>query len=288
MKRYLIGENIFSWEEEGYVLKEDLFMKQFTLKTTAEDADYIFKSVKEDVEAIAKEGHIIQRNGLYELYQMDRGKFIVYHWARCRFAFGFWIEELEKEGPMTYYFSPDMENEIPLDAVRFFSCSGIHSKLLEDEAVIFHTAYVDNCGEAVLFCGKSGAGKSTQASLWEKYQKAEIINGDRALLKKKNDRWHSYGFPCCGSSAICKNRTLPVKAIVVLEHGKENKIEQMSIAEKIKTIIAGSERYLWSSRELDKICAVAEQLTYEVPMYRLKCKPDNSAVEILKNELEKI
>lgn len=288
MKRYQLGDNIFTWEEEGYKLKQDLFMENFTLNTTAEDADYIFKSVKADVEAIAKEGQMIQKNGLYELYQMDKGKFIVYHWARCRFAFGFWTSELENNGPMTYYFSPDIENEMQVDAVRFFSCSGIHSKLLMEGAGIFHSSYIDAGGEAILFCGPSGAGKSTQASLWEKFEKAEIINGDRTLLKKKDGLWHSYGFPCCGSSAICKNRTLPVKAIVVLEHGMENILAEMSLGEKIKTIIAGTERYLWSDRELDRVCKIAEEIAVEVPMFRYRCTPDETAVKYLKEKLEEV
>ncbi|WP_370839368.1 hypothetical protein [Intestinibacter bartlettii] len=33
--------------------------------------------------------------------------------------------------------------------------------------------------KGILFSAPSGTGKSTQADLWEKYENAEIINGDR-------------------------------------------------------------------------------------------------------------
>lgn len=285
MKRYLIGDTIFKWKEDDYALKQDLFMENFTLKITAGEAEYIFESRLADMKAYA-EGDLLQKNGLFELYQLPEGKFIIYHWATCRFAFGFWVDDLKKDGPMTYYFNPDMKDQIPLDAVRFFSCAGIHSKLLKEEAIVMHASYVDWNGKAILFCGQSGAGKSTQASLWEKYEGAEIINGDRVLLKKKDGIWHAYGYPCCGSSAICKNEMLQVHAIVMLEHGTDNIIQPMSVGSKMRAFIAGSERYLWDDSELDQVCAIAEQIIAEVPMYRFSCTPDRDAVDALKQKLE--
>lgn len=285
MKRYYIGDTIFTWKEEGYTLKQDLFMENFTLNTTANEAEYILESRLADVKALAG-GELLQKNGLFELYQLPEGKFIVYHWATCRFAFGFWLEDLEKNGPMTYYFNPEMKGQIPLDAVRFFSCAGIHSKLLQEDALILHASYIEYKSRAILFCGPSGAGKSTQAALWEEHEGAELINGDRVLLKIKDGKWHAYGYPCCGSSAICKNETYPVQAIVMLEHGTENQMHTMSAGAKMRAFIAGSERYLWNDRELDKICSLAEQIIAEVPMWHFSCTPDQPAVDVLKTKLE--
>lgn len=285
MKRYYIGDTIFAWKEEGYTLKQDLFMENFTLNTTANEAEYILESRLADVKALA-DGELLQKNGLFELYQLPEGRFIVYHWATCRFAFGFWLDDLEKDGPMIYYFNPEMKEQIPLDAVRFFSCAGIHSKLLQEDALILHASYIEHKGRAILFCGPSGAGKSTQAALWEEHESAELINGDRVLLKNKDGKWHAYGYPCCGSSTICKNKTLPLQAIVALEHGKENTLQTMTMGTKVRTFITGTERYLWNDRELDKICTLAEQIIAEVPMWHFSCTPDQQAVDVLKTKLE--
>lgn len=287
MKRYLIGDTVFTWKEEGYALKQDSFMENFTMKTTADEAEYIFESRIADIEAFA-DGELLQKNGLFELYQLPEGKFIIYHWATCRFAFGFWLDDLEKEGPMTYCFNPDMKEQIPLDAVRFFSCSGMHSKLLQNHAVVLHGAFVDWNGKAILFCGKSGSGKSTQAALWEEHEQAEIVNGDRVLMKQKEGRWYAYGYPCCGSSAICRNKTLPVHAIIVLEHGTENELLRMSAGEKMRALIAGAERYLWSDKELDRIYSLAEQIITDIPVFKFSCTPDKYAVEALKMRLEEV
>ena len=283
MKKYLIGDTVFTFQEDGYVLKQDLFMENFI--TCEHDDEIIFESVADDIEKYSK-GKLLQRNGLFELYQLPEGNFIIYHWATCRFAFGFWVDDLENGSVMRYYFNPKMKDEIPLDAVRFFSCSGMHSKLLQKDAVVFHSSYINHNGDGILFCGPSGSGKSTQAELWQTYENAEIVNGDRTLIKKKDEKWYAFGYPCCGSSAICVNKTLPLKAIVILEHGESNVIKPLSLGEKIKTLIVGSERYLWSNKELDKVMNISEGIVSEVPVIKFSCTPDKSAVEYLKAVLE--
>ena len=283
MKKYLIGDTVLKFQEDGYVLKQDLFMENFI--TCEHDDEIIFESVADDIEKYSK-GKLLQKNGLFELYQLPEGNFIIYHWATCRFAFGFWVDDLENESVMRYYFNPKMKDEIPLDAVRFFSCSGMHSKLLQKDAVVFHSSYINHNGDGILFCGPSGSGKSTQAELWQTYENAEIVNGDRTLIKKKDEEWYAFGYPCCGSSAICVNKTLPLKAIVILEHGESNVIKPLSLGEKIKTLIVGSERYLWSNKELDKVMNISEGIVSEVPVIKFSCTPDKSAVEYLKAVLE--
>ena len=49
--------------------------------------------------------------------------------------------------------------------------------------LVLHSAYiVTSAGEAILFSGPSGVGKSTQAALWERCAGARVVNGDRALV----------------------------------------------------------------------------------------------------------
>ena len=134
--------------------------------------------------------------------------------------------------------------------------------------------------------GHSGVGKSTQASLWEKHAGAEIINGDRALLRKKEGKWHSYGYPCCGSSVICINRTLPLLAVVLLEQGEENRIEMLSMSQKIRIFLSGSEMYLWSTKEFDRVYEIAKALCQEILIIKLVCRQEQEAVTLLKNILE--
>ena len=49
-------------------------------------------------------------------------------------------------------------------------------------------------GKAIAFSGPSGVGKSTQAEIWKQCFQADILNGDRALLRKADQGWKAYGF----------------------------------------------------------------------------------------------
>lgn len=50
--------------------------------------------------------------------------------------------------------------------------------------LVLHSSYIVTRQEqGILFSGPSGIGKSTQAALWQRYAGAEIVNGDRALVR---------------------------------------------------------------------------------------------------------
>ena len=57
----------------------------------------------------------------------------------------------------------------------------------------------------ILFSGPSGIGKSTQAALWQRYAGAEIVNGDRALVRP--DTGTVSGVFYAGTSGISRNVT---------------------------------------------------------------------------------
>lgn len=95
--------------------------------------------------------------------------------------------------------------------------------------LILHCAYLYYRDKAILFSAPFGVGKSTQAKLWHKYRSASIINGDRALLGKNGTIWSAYGWPVCGSSEICHNKTTPVCAIVMLSQGNANRIRKLTL-----------------------------------------------------------
>lgn len=186
---------------------------------------------------------------------------------------------------------------------QIFSISGLHSPLLARNALIVHSSYIAAdfrmLQSAILFTGPSGMGKSTQAELWRRYAGAEIINGDRAVLKyggivqSADEReqlghiWSAHGIPVCGSSNICKNISLPVGMIVVLKQGSENHVEEMTAGEKYRALLLASAFYQWDAYESEQAHRLVLKLIEEVPIVRLVCRPDEGAVHILKEYIEK-
>ena len=152
-------------------------------------------------------------------------------------------------------------------------------------ASVFHASFIEYNGSAILFTAPCGTGKSTQAALWEMHQGAETINGDKVLIYEDNGRFFAAGLPFSGSSDICKNRILPVKAIVRLSQAKENTVTRLTGINAYKAVFEGCYHSKWSS-DFNKITSdVAVSFAGNVPVYHLACLPDENATQVLKNEL---
>ena len=78
------------------------------------------------------------------------------------------------------------------EILRYFPMRAILQQFL---VLFFHAAQITYQETGILFAGPSGAGKTTQAKLWERFRNARIICNDRTLLRKQDGNWYSYGYP---------------------------------------------------------------------------------------------
>ena len=85
------------------------------------------------------------------------------------------------------------------EILRYFPMRAILQQFL---VLFFHAAQITYQKTGILFAGPSGAGKTTQAKLWERFRNARIICNDRTLLRKQDGNWHSYGYPMDGSQPV--------------------------------------------------------------------------------------
>ena len=151
--------------------------------------------------------------------------------------------------------------------------------------IFLHASFIDVGGEAVLFTARTQVGKSTQAALWEKYRGAEVINGDRALLRKNGGRWYAWGSPYCGTSDICLNRSLPVKAIVILSQGNENKAGRAGAGRSFAALLDGCSFDTWDREQMKSVTQICGDIAADVRFFTLECRPDEGAVEALEELL---
>ena len=189
------------------------------------------------------------------------------------------------------------KHDIELQESHFSGKIGVHTVLntlmmehlvAEDHGFIFHTSFIEHDGGAILFTAPSGTGKSTQADLWNQYEGATIINGDRAVIKYKENTIYACGIPFAGSSIYCKNRILPLKAVVYLEQAKNTSIRKLRGVEAFRKIWEGVSVNTWDKLDVSAVSDVVTKLVLNVPVYLLSCTPDESAVIAVKNELSKL
>lgn len=286
MDRFLIGDLSLTWVSGGYKLHKGEFLEKFRINSREGLEEIRFRGCFKELEPYDEYEKIIE-NYAFDLINVNGEKLIVYHWAYCKMAFAIWPERINANEVNTCYFNPKlMENNI-INADWFFGLIGLHKVLLQKNAPIMHASYIDYKGEGILFSAPSQTGKSTQAHLWNEYCGAEIINEDRVLLREKNGVWNAYGFPCCGSSNICVNRTLPIRVIVILRQGNINKIESLSFSDKIRSLLTAVEVYQWDSEEIQSALEIVNWIVSMVDVVQLTCKPDIDAVKVLKEYLEK-
>ena len=86
-----------------------------------------------------------------------------------------------------------------------FNRVGLETLLLQHQSLLLHASLIKYKGKTLAFAGPSGVGKSTQADIWHTFLGADILNGDRAALRKEGDSWYAYGCPYAGTSGIYKN-----------------------------------------------------------------------------------
>lgn len=163
--------------------------------------------------------------------------------------------------------------------------------VLEQGGVVLHSSYVEWQGRAILFTAPSGTGKSTQAALWEQHRGAALVNGDRSVLRRAPDGASPTGFAACGlpfsgSSQTCRNVTRPLAAIVYLGQAPQTTIRRLRGAEAFRRVWEGCSVNTWSRADLDAATALVLDAVTGVPVYRLDCTPDESAVAALYNCLK--
>lgn len=154
---------------------------------------------------------------------------------------------------------------------------------LQKRLLTLHCALIEYAGTAVAICASSGTGKTTHARLWRDYKNALVLNGDRAVFRQTEDGLYAYGTPWSGTSGEQINRRAPLKALIVLERGKSNSISRLESSEAFKFVFPHLLYPSWERAMSEIVMNQLENVLYSIPVYRLKCKPDIEAVEIVEH-----
>ncbi len=167
-----------------------------------------------------------------------------------------------------------------------FNRIGMENLLLKNNGLLVHSSVIEYGGKGILFMGASGVGKSTQAQLWQKTLGAQIINGDRAALRKTADGWTVFGSPFAGTSGIYKNKKAPVLAAVLLRQSKTNKLTRLSQMEALRLVYPEISIHRWDKRFVNNATELFLDFAEKVPFYLLECEATEQAVILLKEGLD--
>lgn len=157
--------------------------------------------------------------------------------------------------------------------------------LLPFRCMILHSSVITLRGEAILFSGAPGVGKSTQAELWRSCLNAEILNGDRCVISAGPAGFSGCGSPYCGSSGILRQGKAPIRAIVLPVHAAENKIRRLSPPEAFRKLYPHFTVNPWDPVFMDHLTQQIAALVQACPVYELLCLPNEEAVHLAERNI---
>jgi len=198
--------------------------------------------------------------------------------------------------------------EYPLDELL------IMHRLTQEKAIELHgSGIVRANGEANLFIGHSGAGKSTTTRLWTAVEDVEVLSDDRIIVRRDGDAsfgetpcdagpgarergvlrfaqcdkkytsMRMYGTPWHGEAMFASPNSALLTRIFVIEHGHGNVITPLSASHAVAELFARSFVPFHRHEYVDSALEFLQELVHAVPVYRYAFEPDQRAVEKIRN-----
>ena len=279
VRDYKIGDIYFRYI--GPEFTETEYLKIFRLEDSGiMDPDVVYEMIKRDKMEVA-DGICIHQDRYIDVYQNDDKKIRVIYDEKREYVLMKDIWQSDSYHRVEY----DAERMVFWNTNMMIKIFDIPNQVLLRNGVFLHASCVSYQGQGIVFTAAKQTGKSTQAALWEKYRDAEVINGDRVLLRKTADTWMGYGSPYAGTSRIFKNKSVAVSTIVVLSQGAENKVYELNFLDALRALMEGCTYEIWDRNSIERVTDIACDLFKNIKFVKLECKPDITAVETLEGIL---
>jgi hypothetical protein len=161
----------------------------------------------------------------------------------------------------------------PLDELLF------QHHLARAGALVVHACGVRVGGGALLFCGRSGAGKTTMARLWRRHRpSAVVLSDDRAVVRWRGDRPWIYGTPWHGSGRYASPRGAPLRAIFFLRQSRRTRVRALPAGRAGAGLFARCFPPLWEAEGVGTVLQTCARLLSSIPCYEIGFRADGSAV----------
>lgn len=158
--------------------------------------------------------------------------------------------------------------------------------MLRHNCLTFHSVLLESENRGIVLCAPSGTGKTTHARLWRDYKNALILNGDRTTCRFENGKWIGFSLPWSGTSGEIINRSVTLSAVVILEQGEVNRAERLYGLDAFGPLMQNLRIPVWDRDLSEKAFSLLDNIMTDVPVYRLICRPDPEAAEVLDQALK--
>jgi len=137
---------------------------------------------------------------------------------------------------------------------------------------------VDEEGRGWIFCGHSGAGKSTMAQLLSG-RHVTVLSDDRIILREAGDEVLMYGTPWHGEAGFAVAASAPLAGILILSHGTSNRTVAMTRVEAVSELMARAFVPFHDEGALETAVTTFNAALDVAASARFAFVPDHSAVD---------
>ena len=147
------------------------------------------------------------------------------------------------------------------------------------DAVNVHASAAVIGGEAYLFMGHSGAGKTTISGIAEQ-EGAIILSDDRTIVGVRDGRPIAWGTPWHGTGRKSSSRTAPVAGIFLLKQAAVEETERLEPGRAFKEMFVRLIHQRLTPRESLGALETLQALASAAPMWELSFRPVPAAVHV--------
>jgi hypothetical protein len=248
-------------------------------------ADLFLEAAWGDISLREERGKIIFDSGaLWKLYE-NTDHYVFYFCSRPMGSIAYKMAEIDKNGTRGKvflhrpYFDPGQPIdplEYPLDELLLIHLLGM-GKGVEVHAC----GVVDSLGQGHLFLGQSGAGKTTLARLWEKKPGVTILNDDRIVLRKADEKFWMFGTPWHGEGRMSSPCRAPLRRIYFLRRGEKNEFIPQRVPASIGGLFACSFLPFYNPQAVEFSLAFYEEVVKKVQCGELRVFPDERVIDFI-------
>jgi len=154
----------------------------------------------------------------------------------------------------------------------------IHHRSAREGGLGLHACGVVRDGQALLFCGVSGSGKTTTARLWSRHARARVLSDDRIVVRQRGRGYWAYGTPWHGEGRFASALARPLAGVFFLRHGDRSRATPLSPGVAAALLLARSFPPAWDAAAMRRVLDTCARLAQAVPCYELSFVPDVSAI----------
>lgn len=156
------------------------------------------------------------------------------------------------------------------------------------EGIFTHSVGIkDLDGAGLLFAGKSGAGKSATARLWHKHSKAMVLNDDRIIVRKHNNKFFIHGSPWHGEFSdylASRIESARLKKLFFIHHAPRNIAKRILEKKAFGLLYPALFPTFWDKERLENIVSFCQDLIKNVACYSLGFVNDKRIIDFVRKK----